>query len=168
MVLLANFPYSVAAYPHTSVIFPIIAVPIVSSFRSFSKSEIPLFRGHRFQSKEQEYYGNVRKYICDGRRRIVNLTGDSTIPYLCVGQENALNLPFYDHRTLVNINKEEATRILVGDFKSNEVVVTDSEPPLNSKIMLKRIGTVERPSTIRWLKAGPVDVFQVEGKSTGE
>ena len=142
-------------FPHGSRLFPIID----GSAGSYAKSEIPFFKGHQFQTQEQVYYNGLSRFICDGRKKIVNLTPDATIPYLCVGQENALNIPFYSELLLRATDEQQANRIVAGDFKMDEVIVTSSPPPLKN---LNWIGKVERPSSIRFFSAADVHVFQVE------
>ena len=165
--LAAQFPFVLVGSRHTnsyptSTIWPITALPLESSFRTFSASNIPLFKFHRFQAAELAYYEHLKTYICDGTRKIVNLTRDSTIPYICPGQDNALSLPFFDAELLQIISKGEANRVQAGDFKVNEVLVADSPPPARKSVDLKLITTFNRPDSIRSVGQGTVSVFHVE------
>ena len=162
VALAAKFPYVLTGTPHTSATWPIIALPVQSSFRSFAASDIPIFKFHRFQSAEQEYYEGLRRYICDGQREILNFTGDTTIPYLCPGQGSAVSLPIVGVQELRRINEREADRVHAGAFKANEVIVAVTPPSLDAGIILKLVGTVERPKSIRWMDGGSVSIFHVE------
>jgi hypothetical protein len=126
--------------------------------------DVAIFRMHRFQPELKRYYEDLIKYLCDGRARIVNLTRDSTIPYLCAGQENALSIPFYSGQLLPTISPRVVEAIRRNQFERDEIVVTDvlrgvfAAP---SSAGLERIGTVQRPGSIKWLKPAEIGIFRV-------
>ena len=169
-ILIFRFPFILGGSPNASAIWPIIpkvlARSIQDSFQSFAKSDILIFNLHLFQAAEKKYYEELYAHLCDGKRRIVNLTMDSTVPYLCPGQDNALSLPFYNYQLLHKINEREARRVLAGEFLASDVIVTDLPPPLNKDIVLQLIGTIERPVGIRWMLPGMVSVFHVQASSS--
>ena len=162
LILVSQVPKVLVGSPHGSTIWPIIALPIGSSYKTFVASDIAYFRFHRFQDAETRYYDDLSRHVCDGTRRVVNLTRDSTVPYLCSVQENALGLPFYDDALLRRISEPDAERIRAGDFRSNEVVVSDFSLPSKAGTSLRLIGTTERPASIPWMYPGTVSVFHVE------
>jgi hypothetical protein len=165
--LILKFPFALigSTRANRTTIWPIIS-PSILKIDSFSKSEIPFFKLHRFQILENNYYQNLYKYVCDGKSRIVNLTLDSTIPYLCEDQDNALSIPFYDDQLIQRINKQESERLIAGDFREGEVIVTEVLPPINKNISLFLIGTISRPVSIRWMKPGNVLVLRAESANS--
>ncbi|MEO8303019.1 MAG: hypothetical protein ABI724_02760 [Betaproteobacteria bacterium] len=170
--LLANFPARLDG-ENWSIVWPIVEAPPEGPEHRFSTAnlldrhstlEIPIFRGHRFQADVKNYYEELTKYVCDGRRRIVNLTSDSTIPYLCTGQENALNMPFYNSGLLATISPRNAEAINKGQFAADEVVVCDTNRGVfasPSSAGLELIGTAKRPASIRFLNPREVSVYRV-------
>ena len=168
VALLANF-YSLLGGFNNSILWPIVDHPVegsknasvANSRRQYSTSEAKIFTGHVFPPSVKKYYEDLSKYLCDGKSRIVNLTMDATIPYLCIGQENALNLPFYDDAMLSKIRPRDAEALRRGEFAADQVIVVDSSRAFASSAGLERIGTVWRPASIRWMEARELNVFRV-------
>ena len=144
--------------PYASVYFPIFE----GKFNSYSKTEIPFFGFHRFRSQEKDYYDCLYRYICDGKKRIVNLTLDSVIPYLCSNQDNALSLPFYHPTMLSIINMKQLTKVQAGEFDSDEIIVSEELPITNASVKLVNIGKVFRPMSIKYCSEKYVFIYSVE------
>jgi hypothetical protein len=157
-LLITAFPYVFTGSRRTSALWPMIEPPI----GAYSTTHIPLFDLHRFQPGEKKYYEDLHDHICDGKRKVVNLTRDSTIPYLCSALGNALSLPFYSDELLGRIDAREAQRVRTGGFKVDEAIVADSRSPLAQRSGLRLIGTVERPPSIRWMRPGVVSIYHVD------
>jgi hypothetical protein len=145
-------------FPNASSIFPIFQ----HSLKDYSESRLAYFRWHRFSKDENAYYDGLSKLLCDGRSRIVNLTSDSTIPYLCMNQRNSLALPFYHEALLTIIDPARIDEVTKGQFQPDEIVVSINPVPRNPKVKLIEIGRVRKPETIRFMGAAmPVMVFRV-------
>ncbi len=134
---------------------------ILSDISTYSNSKVPIFYGHRHKAEVDTYYKNLIGGLCDGEKRIVNLTQDSVIPYLCSDQLNSLNLPFYSDSLLSNINLDEGERIRQGKFKENELVVADSSSILGQNTNLIKIALANRPASILMMKADEVSVYRI-------
>lgn len=160
-ILLVRAPFILKATPNSSTNWPIVAHPVRSSIRSFTPSDVPFFRFHRFQSAENLYYARLSNFLCDGKGKIVNLTRESAIPYLCPGQDHTLILPFFNPELLRRADVKETKRVEAGQFLPNELIVADEPPPSNSSVALVLIGVAERPLSIRWLEPARVSVFRV-------
>lgn len=141
-------------FPNASSLFPVME----GSSRSYRESNIPFYKGHKFRPPAQVYYRELSNYICKEGKQIVNLTPDSTIPYLCAEHKNALYLPFYSDQLLRNIDIQQADRIRSSNFNNDEVIVTMAPPPLPN---LNWIGKVDRPASIRFFGAAEVHIYQV-------
>ena len=152
-------------FPHSSSLFPLYD----GELHSYSESKAPFFRWHRFRADEKKYFDDLYLYMCDGHKKIVNRTMDSTIPYLCPNQSNAHGLPYY-YPTMISMivpGKIEAEDR--GEFNEDEVVV--AELPVeglflkpNPSVKLIEIGKANRPASTRFFGENTVSVFRVEGQ----
>jgi len=148
----------IAKFPHAASWFPIYE----GSFSSFSESKIPIFKWHRFEPDVQAYYDDLSRHLCDGRKKIINITFDSTIPYLCQNQENALAVPIYYLPMVSYINPEKFAAIERGEFHEDELIVTEKIPlPVFPKVKLIELGKIVRPKTIRFWP-GSIVMYRVE------
>jgi hypothetical protein len=154
MLLIAKFPHSASWHPVYE-----------GSFDSYSKSNIPLFAGHRFRPDVKKYYDDLFLYLCDGKSKILNLTFDSTIPYLCPGQKNALKIPFFYPPLVKNSNPDQLLEIEQGLFAVDTLIVAENvPPPVQSHLQLVELGKFKRPESIRfWTNL--VLVYRVENKA---
>jgi hypothetical protein len=120
-------------------------------------SDISVLKGHRVDSETASYYTGLEKLVCRDGKVILNLTGDSLIPYLCGKSRNSSRIPFFSDELLANIDLAERDRIRSGRFYPNELVVTQ-DPQSSDGLQLR--GVVERPTSFRWFKEGKVLVYE--------
>lgn len=156
-------------FPHASSIFPLFD----GEMNSYSKVMIPLYESHRFRAEEKNYYENLHQFLCDGKSNILNLTRDSSVPYLCPGQKNSLMIPFYAPLMVSTMYPEQITSINNGEFKAGELVVMENESQIapgypNSEVKLVEVGRVKRPASIRFLMEATVAVYRVEPKNQNQ
>jgi hypothetical protein len=124
---------------------------------------IPVFRGHRFLPDVQNYYQSLSDVLCKSDKKIVNLTNDSMVPYLCTGPRNALYLPNIPFGLLPRISPAQFSRVTRGEYELDELVVTDAPPPIAKDRRFVEIASVARPYQIRWAPANKtVWIFAVE------
>ncbi len=162
MMLVVKFPFQLMGRQVT--LFPLVQFErdsagklALPNYREIDK--IPALKGHALEEGLHSYYTRLEFLLCRDERKILNLTGDSLLPYICSVAKNASKIPFYDDQLLDNIDSNERRRIKEGHFYSNEIVVTQlarTEP------WLKLRGTVLRPNSFRWLGEGLVFVYDVE------
>ena len=172
VVLLAGFSSRLEGR-NWSIVWPLVDAPENGEERYSTAylldrystlDDVAIFRTHRFRPELKIYYEELRKYLCDGRARIVNLTRDSTIPYLCSGQENALGIPAYSEPLLSTVSPGDVEAIRNHRFAADEIVVTDSLRGVfasPSSAGLERIGTVQRPGSIKFLRPAEIGIFRV-------
>jgi len=150
-----------ARFPHGSTLWPIYE----GSLDSYSESKIPYFKYHRFKVEEETYYTQMSKYLCDGHRKIINLTLDSTVPFLCEGQKNGLVLPFYIEDLQEKLDPTIVEQVKTGVYTADEVIVSDSILVTNPKVKLLQLGTLIRPASTRWYGSTPVTIYHVEAQN---
>ena len=143
------------------MLWPLIDTPVKDFSSSYQSSdEIPIFVGHRFPPEVWQYYREIARHLCDGKSRIVNLTYDPVLPYLCSGQVNVSSIPFHSPEHLRRINTPQSKRLLEAKFEEGEVIVS----PLTSKMRthpdVERVATVTSVRRIRWLPVEPIGVFR--------
>ncbi len=153
----------VIKFPHASSLFPIYDGEV----KNYSETNIPFFKFHKFQPEVKKYYEDLALVLCDGKSRIINRTMDSTIPYLCPLQENALGLPFFNPSMISKINSEKLSSIESGLFSTNELVVTEAPTKdlfltINPKVQLVEIGKATRPKDIRFFGNNTITIYRVE------
>jgi hypothetical protein len=153
----------VIKFPYSSSLFPLYE----GNRANYNESKIPFYRWHRFLPEELKYYEDLYSFMCDGRKKIINLTMDSTIPYLCPDQENSLGLPFYHPPMLRMIHSEKFESKIIGDFSEDELIVAEipvegNKLPINPDIQLIEIGKTKRPASIRFYGANTISVYRVE------
>ena len=148
-----------ARFPYASVLFPLYD----GNIQSYQETSIPFFKWHRFRSEELAYYEGITRILCDGKKKIVNLTMDSSIPYLCEGQENGF-FPIYMEKLIRNISPKQLEDVKSGVFHTDEVLASYSTepPPSNPHVNLVEIGRVVTPDSFRWLGHSTVVLFRVE------
>jgi hypothetical protein len=148
-------------FPNASAIFKVYD----KSLLSYDSLDIPYYRWHRFRSEEQAYYSGLASLICDSRSDILNLTMDSSIPYLCPGQKNVMPLPFFSAPMLASISPELAERVERGEFYRTELVVSDAVPASSGPRKLTEVGRVNRPPSMRFMHyPAQVAVYAVESR----
>ncbi len=148
-------------FPYTSAYYNLLDEPTAA----YSASEIPIFKNHKFAQGEKSYYHKLTELLCDGKSKIINLTMDSTIPYLCAGQINGLMSPFYVDYVLESINPAQAAKISKGSFTKDELVVAHSRPNTVSEITLNEIGRLVRPDSIKYIHGAEIIVYRVNEAS---
>jgi hypothetical protein len=158
IAFLFYFVILAARFPHGSTLWPLYD----GRLESYSESKIPYFKFHRFGVEEEAYYTDMRKYLCDGQRKIINLTLDSTIPFLCEGQKNGLVLPFFIENFEMKLNPKKAEDIKIGFFTADEVIVSDGPMVANLAIKLVETATLMRPASTRWWGRTPVRIYHAE------
>jgi len=131
-------------FPNGSILFPLYD----GTLDSYQETSIPIFKFHRFQPQVKSYYEGLAKLLCQDDRKIINLTIDSTIPYLCSTPKNDLLLPLYNERFFKNQQL---------DYQ-NKWVVTDQLSKLDLA-SFDLIGEVIRPGSIRFFDASRVAVY---------
>ena len=153
------FVLLIARFPYASVLFPLYDGDI----ETYRESSIPFFKWHRFRSEELAYYDGLSRLLCDGKKKIVNLTMESSIPYLCGAQENGF-FPIYMEKLIKNISPIKLAEVQSGVFHSDELIASYSSelPPVNPKVKLVEIGRVLTPESLRWLGRSTVILFRVE------
>jgi len=131
---------------------------------AYSWSEgIPVFQGHRFLPDVQNYYRSLSDVLCKTDKKIVNLTNDSMVPYLCPGPRNALYLPNYPFGLLGKISPAQLSRVTRGQYELDELIVTDAAPPVAKDRRFVEIASVARPYQVRWTPVSKkVWIFAVE------
>ena len=128
---------------------------------------IPIFKGHRFLPDVQNYYRSLSSVLCASDNKIVNLTNDSMVPYLCPGPRNALYLPMYPFGLLDKISPEQLSRVIRGQYEPGELIVSDAAPRVAPNIRLREIAAVPRPYQVRWTPRNvAVEIFLVEPRET--
>ena len=133
---------------------------------SWSKG-IPIFQGHRFLPDVQNYYRSLSDVLCKTDKKIVNLTNDSMVPYLCPGPRNALYLPSYPFGLLGKISPAQLTRITRGQYEFDELIVSDAAPPIAKDRRFVEIASVARPYQVRWTPVSKnVWIFAVEPRDS--
>ena len=146
-------------FPHGSTLWPLYT----GKLNSYEKSEIPYYRGHRFQKSESDYYNGLVKILCAQNKKIVNITMDSSVPFLCGENRNVFALPFFNEQMLARTNLEALNQIKAGEFAANELIVSSSGIVANAKFRVTELGRVEMPETIRFMgPSHPVMVYSVE------
>jgi hypothetical protein len=128
-------------FPYASSLHPLVDGPKAL----YVESSIPFFQGHRFNPEDAERYEHLSRLLCDGRSRIANMTPDSTIPYLCPGQQNALGLPFFIEGLTLPADAKHLEELRRGVLRPDELMVTEILPPRNLDSRWKEIGQVLRP-----------------------
>jgi hypothetical protein len=124
---------------------------------------IPVFMGHRFVPDVQSYYQSLSDVLCKSDKKIVNLTNDSMVPYVCSGPRNALYLPNYPFGLLGRISPAQLSKVERGEYGVDELVIADSTPPIAKDRRFVKIGSVARPYQLRWNRANKtVWIFAVE------
>lgn len=131
-------------FPNASALFPLYD----GELASYQESSIPIFRFHRFQPEVKSYYEDLANVVCQDDKKIINLTPDSNLPYLCSTPKNSLNLPFYSD-LFINIQTLNY---------DDQWIITDQSTHLFSpQLMLTK--KVSRPSWIRFFKPSEVFVY---------
>ena len=147
--------------PSQTMLWPLIDSSVKESWARYQSSdEIPIFVGHRFHPEVWQHYREVARHLCDGKSRIVNLTFDPVLPYLCPGQVNALPTPFHSPGLLRQFNTPDSIRILAGRFQQGEVIVSQLTAEMRNHPELEQVATVARPGRIRWMPAEPIGIFR--------
>lgn len=133
---------------------------------AYSWSEgIPVFKGHRFLPDVQNYYQSLSNVLCGSDKKIVNLTNDSMVPYICPGPRNALYLPMYPWGLLQKISPQQMSRVTRGEYELDELIVSDAAPPVARNRRLVEIASVARPYQIRWAPINKtVRIFAIEAR----
>ena len=145
-------------FPHNSSLFPIYD----GNLNAYSESSIPYYKWHRFSFNEQKYYNDLYRYVCDGKKMIVNRTVDSAVPYLCPNQENAHILPQFSSSMLSRINPVKFAAEERGEFSENQVIVSEKPIVSNKTSKIIEIGKTNRPSSIRFCDESTVYVYHAE------
>jgi len=127
---------------------------------------IPVFQGHRFLPDVQNYYRSLSNILCGSDKKIVNLTNDSMVPYVCPGARNALYLPMYPYGMLQQISPEQRNRVMLGQWELDELIVADAAPPVAKNRRLVQFESVARPYQVRWAPVNKrVWIFAVEARN---
>jgi hypothetical protein len=136
-------------FPNATAIYPLFNKPI----SSYAEIGIPFFKNHRFQRESALYYESLTKLICDGKKGIINRTMDSTLPYLCPDQNNALILPFYYEPFLKNSNIK---------LNSNMIMISDVPLSPSERSITTLIGELKGPPLVMFGYRGDVKVFKIK------
>jgi hypothetical protein len=129
--LIAFFIVVLLRFPHASSKAPIYQ----DTLNSYSNSKIPFFKWHRFQKEDHDFYGQLSELICDHHSKILNVTMDSTIPYLCQSQERAPGLPFFN-AGLPLLSSDEA-------YREDQVIVSEKILSSNMNFKFFELGRVK-------------------------
>lgn len=114
---------------------------------NFVKSEINYFSENHFLLKENKiYYDKLSKVICDQNKKIINLSQDFVLPYIC-----NINVKKYSPMAPLffgKINQSQYKRIFV------DYILLDDEILITSKVTnsenMKRIFEINLPSGLEW------------------
>jgi hypothetical protein len=147
--------------PSPTMLWPVIERPY-EAVRQMEAGggQIPILAGHRFHPEVWRFYQEMADQLCDGKSRIVNLTFDPVLPYLCPGQVNVSSIPFHSPEHLRRLATPESMRILAGRFREGEVIVSQLTAQMRNHPELEQVATVVRPGRIRWMPVEPLGVFR--------
>lgn len=137
VILLLDFPNVTARLPLYE-----------GTLESHKKMEIPIFKYHRFQPDVKSYYESLAHILCQDKRSILNLTNDSTVPYLCEKPKNSLFLPFYNPVFF----KNETI-----DYNDKWIVV--DEPTKLDPSSFTLVGTAYRPEAFHFVHGSEISVY---------
>ncbi len=133
-------------FPNASALFPLYD----GGWDSYQSTSIHIFKFHRLQPEVKTYYEKLADVLCKDDQKIINLTPDSTIPYLCELNKNDLPIPFYSQKlsNIQNVN-----------IKNKWIVVDQSSDLSTSELKLN--ATITRPAQIRFFGTSEVKIFSV-------
>jgi len=90
-----------------------------------SPSGIAILANHNYQPEVREHYTVLAKTICSTEKRVVNLTSDPVIPYLCGDYRNQLAVPQFSEEWLRRTSLADVEKVKSGRYGPNELVVAD-------------------------------------------
>lgn len=172
LMLVVNLPAQLTG-KWGSTYWPILEPPFIDNWSKYVKnSSIPALTGHRLLPDVDSYYSGLARSICGKNVKIINLTRDPLIPYLCEGAKNKFYLPMFSRVLLDNISPSQLNRIREGQFQNGDLIVyeeaADQDPMLqvllnkpNPKIQFRKLGEWIRPKSIRWLTSTRVCLYEI-------
>ena len=116
---------------------------------NFKKSNIEFFGNHLFTSETNNYYQNIKEIICPFSK-IVNLTMDRTLVYIC-DKKNGIKSTFSDIYPPIFFDKELQNKIEKNEIASDTIILADKN---FKNIKLKLIKVINIPKNTRYTKGG--------------
>ena len=123
---------------------------IIKNDENFVINSVNFFPKNNLLTKENnEYYSNLKKNICIQKKKIVNLSSDFILPYLCdynVKKFSAMGAYF-----LFKTNPNEYKRIYEDHTLFNDEILITSKNISNSNIL--KIFEIDLPVNMHWYSA---------------
>ena len=159
-MLIVKLPFQLLG--REGMLFPLLEIGTLSNTglnfpQTKTLQNIAVLKGHRLDSDTELYYSALEKLVCTDGDLILNLTGDSLIPYLCGNPRNSSRIPFFNDQLLSNIDQLELNRIRTGHFYTKELIVSQDVQSTEGLVLR---GVVTRPQSFRWFKEGKIFVYE--------
>lgn len=123
---------------------------IIKNDENFVINSVNFFPKNNLLTKENnEYYSNLKKIICIQKKKIVNLSSDFILPYLCdynVKKFSAMGAYFF-----FKTNPNEYKRIYEDHILFNDEILITSKNISNSNIL--KIFEIDLPVNMHWYSA---------------
>lgn len=174
ILLLLRLP-SVLAGQTFSSWNPILQSPVLAKWDSYAPArEIRVLSNHSYQPDVRDHYAALAKLICNTDKRVVNLTSDPLIPYLCNDYRNQLAVPQFSEEWLKRTSSSDFEKVKTGNYGPNELIVAELVGQGGSQFVARNVqpkglkGATfqpvlisKRPPSIPWIGGAGVVVLAV-------
>lgn len=145
-------------FPYASNLFKLYD----GSLKNYSSIDIQYYKWHLFRPEAKEYYSGLAGYACGGEK-ILNLTRDAAVPYICGEWRSAIVIPMYSEMFAFKTDPERVDEIRTARFRPGEIIVSDFVPPPNPRVRMVELGRVKRPASFRFMAGdGEVKIYRTE------
>ena len=140
------------------IIFIFQAFPNVSNYKplitkndgNFVSSSVNFFsENHFLQSENKIYYDKLNQVICRQNKKIVNMSQDFALPYIC--NYNTKKYSTMGARFFIKTNPVEYKRILIDYILLEDEMLITSKDIVSSN--MKKIFEVDLPTDLQWFSA---------------
>ena len=117
---------------------------------NFVSSSVNYFSENHFsQSENKIYYDKLNQVICRQNKKIVNMSQDFVLPYIC--NYNVKKYSTMGARFFIKTNPVEYKRILIDYILLEDEILITSKDITSSN--MKKIFEVDLPTDLQWFSA---------------